>query len=355
MRGKGAVLLPNLGAEEGDESTAARPGYPDAAALWLLLFSAPSRAIDRGAPLDTPFDRTRPVFPWLEDEGGGVPWLSTERAARRLLRLGLRPAAVDPDIVHEVHDKAFALEVALEAGWLDPELSRSLTIFSPDDLSDPAGVEAVLAGLPAWTDDWVLKPRFGSSGRGRVPGKGRRLEAVAAAGLPRLARRGGAILEPWLPRIADLSAQLHLGDEGPTLLGSTRQILAHTGVYQGNRGIVEGGRIRAGTPWDDELETVALQMGKAVWSKGFRGPCGLDAFVYTGPDGGPIFRPVVEFNARFTMGTVALGLVHRAWEVGIGREAGAFRFLLRGGASEGALGLGADSTLAFASEPEGLD
>lgn len=352
---RGAVLLPNLGAEEGDESTAARPGYPDAAALWLLLFSEGSRLIDREGVLSTPFSLEKPVFPWLEDLGGGVPWLSTAKAVRRLEKLGLSQSCTDPSIVRKVHDKAFALQVARESGLMPDGLSSWLRIFHPEELDDPAAVEAALAQLPDWADTWILKPRFGSSGRGRVPGRGRSLEPVVTAGLPRLARRGGAILEPWLKRTVDLSAQLHLGAEGPELLGTTRQILAQAGVYQGNRGVLEEGRILSGTSWDRELIDAALVVGAAAWREGFRGPCGVDAFVYQGPGGEEILRPVVEFNARFTMGTVALGLVARAREVGIGDGAGAFRFRLRGQAAEGGVQLGADSALDFGATADSLD
>ena len=40
--------------------------------------------------------------------------------------------------------------------------------------------------------------------------------------------------------------------------------------------------------------------------EGFAGPCGVDAFSFRGPDREPLFRPLVEWNGRFTMGTVAL-------------------------------------------------
>ncbi len=45
---------------------------------------------------------------------------------------------------------------------------------------------------------------------------------------------------------------------------------------------------------------------------GSHGPCGLDAFAFRSPeDGSRSFRPLVEFNARFTAGTVALGHIAR--------------------------------------------
>ena len=38
----------------------------------------------------------------------------------------------------------------------------------------------------------------------------------------------------------------------------------------------------------------------------------MDAFVFRGPAGAHVFRPIVGLNGRFTMGTIALGLLRRA-------------------------------------------
>ena len=42
-------------------------------------------------------------------------------------------------------------------------------------------------------------------------------------------------------------------------------------------------------------------------AQGFSGPCGLDAFAFRSASGGEAFRPVVEWNARFNLGTLAIG------------------------------------------------
>jgi len=53
----------------------------------------------------------------------------------------------------------------------------------------------------------------------------------------------------------------------------------------------------------------------AARERGYAGPAGVDAFVFADPEapgaGAPILRPVVELNARFTAGTVTIGLVRR--------------------------------------------
>jgi hypothetical protein len=54
-----------------------------------------------------------------------------------------------------------------------------------------------------------------------------------------------------------------------------------------------------------------MSIGEAAAQQGFFGIAGVDAFLFRGPAGQPTLRAVVELNARFTTGTVALGLVRR--------------------------------------------
>lgn len=309
------ALLPNFGAEEGDEGAVAnRPELRVAALLWRELFPSSTIVIgvDAAPPLLGPHEG--PAFPWLP-VAGGVPWLSTAAAERRLARLGFPLAAASPEVVRRVHDKGWAQRVARELG-LCP-LGERVQVF---DMGDLDRLPAAVAALPPGA--WAIKPRFGSSGRGRVP-----LSAIAGA-LPRLAKRGGAVLEPWLDRIEDLSAQLHVARDGAVeVLGSTRQLLSPSGVYFGNACVLDGDRPRAGTPWDDELERAAVAIARAAAAEGYIGPCGVDAFVYRDASGEPVLRPVVELNARFTMGTAALGILRRLQQRG--ERPHTFTFALR--------------------------
>ena len=122
------------------------------------------------------------------------------------------------------------------------------------------------------------------------------------------------MLEPWLTRIEDLSVQMHVA--GPTeieILGTTRQILKPSGAVVGNRGLLDSdGRSISGTDHDPALVSAASTMAREAALRGFRGPCGTDAFSYRNADGQERLRPVVELNARFTTGIIALGLLKRA-------------------------------------------
>jgi hypothetical protein len=62
---------------------------------------------------------------------------------------------------------------------------------------------------------------------------------------------------------------------------------------------------------DEVLREDAAAVASAARDAGFRGVCGVDGFTFRADDREHT-RSVVEFNARFTMGTVAVGLVRRA-------------------------------------------
>jgi uncharacterized ferritin-like protein (DUF455 family) len=337
----GVRLWPNLGGEEKGRGggAAASGAIRRTARLWSLLFERGVRLATGDEGL-TPWPSSlgdRPpgaAFDWLPTGEKLVPWLPTRLVVSEARRLGLELAAPDPGVVRTVHDKAFALRVAGEGSHGVSDLTQRIRIFDPGELRRPDFVrrlEESLATWPAWTGQrFTLKPRLGSSGRGRVHGEGSATGRVASA-LPRLARQGGAILEPWLERTLDLSVQLHVAAGGDiTLLGTTRQIVRTSGIVVGNRGVVaEDGAVHAGTEYDGEIVAAAREVAAAAGEQGFWGPCGTDALVFRGPGGARLLRAVVELNARFTTGTVALGLLRRAQEAGKLPPGSAWAFLHR--------------------------
>ena len=326
------TLLANLGAEERmtANTVPVSPAQRSAAQLWRCLF-----ANERAAFLNKDLQQRwhwpqllgppapEPAFAGLTEEAGLVPWLSTKHAHATARELGKAFVAPDPSIVALVHDKAFAVQRARQL-HLEPAMLEDLAVtFDPLDLQDPAEIvdkiQRTVRGWPTrFGRRFTLKPRFGCSGRGRVPGSTDDPDSVEIRGaLPRLARCGGAILEPWLQRTTDLSAQFLVSKEGNIqLLGTLRQVLSVSGSYFGHCGrILPNGDIVADTPYDTQLLATSLQLVQAAHSAGYWGPCGVDAFVFEDGDH-VVFRPAVELNARFTLGTIALGLVRRARHLG---------------------------------------
>ncbi len=296
----GPILLPNLSAEEGS-GWRERIREPAAAALaraWESLFAPP-------VPLA-----------WLE-EVEAAAWLNTVEALDWAEAAGRRLFGAPPAVVAKVHDKAFALAAAREAGLLPPPWDE-VAVLEPDELRDGAAawaiLEAALASAPESLGGFTLKPRLGSSGRGRVAVPRAGLDRAAIGGaFPRLALRGGALLEPWVPRSADLSAQLLVEEGGSVLLlGTFEQRTSEAGIVQGHRGRVDSrGRTSSGSPHDEALREAAVAVALAAAEVGYHGPCGVDGFVWRDAAGCEAFRPVVELNARFTAGQVALADVRR--------------------------------------------
>jgi hypothetical protein len=316
--------IANVGAEEGG-SRRTPLAAQRVARLWSLLFPRDAIALPASPPQGGPpiaFDprlgaAERAAFRWIDD-GAAWAWLNTPEAAGLAREAGVPLAGAPPEVVRQVHDKAFAHAVALAEGLLPRALRELVSVWSPEELLAGGALrdlEARVRAWPAWTRGrFCLKPRLGSSGRGRVPGDAASFDATALArALPRLARRGGALLEPWLERTGDLSAQLFVAPDGVvTLLGTLELCVTPSGVYRGHRGRLDHRlRLASGSPHDDGLLEAAMILARAAHARGFHGPCGIDAFAFRGPDG-PLLRPAVELNARFTMGTIVAGLLRRA-------------------------------------------
>lgn len=155
---------------------------------------------------------------------------------------------------------------------------------------------------------WVAKDPFGVAGRERVlgragidPGKRRWCEA-------RFARGVELVWEPWVEEAREWSVHFDVGEE-PELVGAV-ELLTHGGG--GFRGIVVGG-----APPPDKLVEGAVAAAAQIAALGYRGPLGVDAMV--GRLGATeVVRPVVELNARYTFGRLALELARRTdvatWE-----------------------------------------
>jgi hypothetical protein len=308
------LLWPNFGAEEG-EPAALRAQLAPLVQAWALLFEGDVEA--DGATLERPAwcaSVGRPL-PQLAAMAGLVPWLATEAARRNAEARGLRWTGPSPEAVTTVSDKGWAHRAALDAGMVPADLAEMITVLDAETLT----AEAIAIALSRWPAQaqrsWTLKPRFGSSARGRARGSGAGLDNLASRSLPRLRRRGGILLEPWLDRIDDLSVQLFIDAAGEVeILGTLRQDLTTAGAYRGNAGVMDvSGRVNCGVGGNSEatLRDCALVIGTRAAAAGLRGPAGIDAFVYRGDSNQQVLRPCVEVNARTTTGFVALGVLQR--------------------------------------------
>ena len=132
------------------------------------------------------------------------------------------------------------------------------------------------------------------------------------------------VIEPWLERVVDFSAQLEMGAAGLQLIGYTGLMNDAKGQFQANTAapnfarslpspVLACFRDIAGSPallhrLFVELFALLEAELKAV---GHCGPVGVDALVYRDGDGRCRLKPVVEINPRYTMGRLTLELMKR--------------------------------------------
>lgn len=139
------------------------------------------------------------------------------------------------------------------------------------------------------------------------------------------------VVEPWLERLTDFSAQLEMTRDGLKLCGYTSLLNDARGQYQGN--IAESHhhtRIPAAVvkcfPAISNAARLILQLYAELFADletelravDFLGPLGVDAFVYRDAEGRPRLKPIVEINPRYTMGRVTVELMRQTCQGSFG-------------------------------------
>jgi len=231
--------------------------------------------------LDLYDDETARAAPWLAEV---IPYAWDERTS---LHAALSKA---------VNSKAFSHTLASENG-LEPGVFRQARLIH--------SVEEI----PAQQSRWTLKPLWGFAGGGRLHGDARGLNAASLQRLPDILARDGALLfEPWVDRIDDVSTQILVTPQEVRVLMHCHLYCTPAGRYQGNGTWTQETHV-------PELRRAALMVGNALQKAGYVGVAGIDAFTFTDPlDGKVQLRPLVEINARFTLGLITgwMAVMHAA-------------------------------------------
>lgn len=133
------------------------------------------------------------------------------------------------------------------------------------------------------------------------------------------------VVEPWLERVLDFSAQLEMTTSGLKLCGYTGLINDARGQFQSNWAEPKHEKVfptavlaslqvtpRAG----NEIQMFYADLFKVLEAElrvtGFLGPLGIDCFVFRESSGALRIKPVVELNPRYTMGRVTVELMKHA-------------------------------------------
>jgi hypothetical protein len=284
--------------------------------LWVLNFDAddelakgssdtPSRAVlSRFAVLEqhvsallAPGDRVfrgesgERVDP---DAFEGRAWSPTPRARRAWSRAGVTvPHVPTVEALRRVTSRRFA------AG-LGQTLPKAAFV---DDLE---GLSRVIARVSP-TGQWLLKRAFGFAGRGR-----KRVDSVVLPDSMRgwieasFTRGGGLQVEPFVRRDGDFALHGFVDYDGSVTLGEvTMQRVDTNGAWIASE---RAGHDAVSHDERSALITSATDAAAALFSAGYFGPFGVDAFRWIDVDGARRFNARCEINARYSMG----------WAVGMG-------------------------------------
>jgi hypothetical protein len=158
--------------------------------------------------------------------------------------------------------------------------------------------EAVARACPGAEDKWVVKSPYGFAARDRVLGRGPVIaEPQAKWSKKRLARGEILIFQPWLEVVREYGIVLEISPDGTFMIQGISDLQtngagAGTGYILGRPPSLE----RMG-----ELERIASVVSERLFEEGYFGPVGIDALEHSRG-----FHPLLEINARYTMGFVAV-------------------------------------------------
>ena len=207
-----------------------------------------------------------------------------------------------PEVVARVHHRSFSLRMAQELGCALPGARMVASLANLEAHLKAGGADAGHEG------HWVVKAPFSAAGRDRFlvpgePGNHRQLERL-------FARHGELLFEPWMQRVEDFGAGGWVSDDEARVLGAHRLQVDEAGRFQGID-VPAGGEPWGWLPaaWARSLREAAEHVGRTLRREGYRGPFGIDAFAYRKEDSEVVFQPVVEVNARLTVGLVARALL----------------------------------------------
>ena len=219
-------------------------------------------------------------------------WGATPSLSHWCKKKGKRLHAPEPLCVKEVTSKAFS--------YLNsPRLEGSELLHS---------YEQAQAWIEKTPPPAVLKTLFGLSGRGHCLLDNGLDSKVDAFLCKTLARGEPVIAEPWMPRVLDFSTQWFIHQEREIeYIGSTVCHNDEAGCYK-KTVIYPDDSI--GSEYRHFLmqhKTEAVKILRIVQDKGFYGHVGIDSMLYINK-GEVHLHPILEINARKTMGWVALQL-----------------------------------------------
>jgi hypothetical protein len=237
----------------------------------------------------------RPVLSAPAETLRGIPFAITPRSVQFCGDLRLTLAAPGLEVAREVNSKVWSAVAREKAG----APLGSVAFSSTEAFAQAA---ALLERGPV-----ILKEAFGVSGAGNVVVTSHaRLRAIARVlrTEERCGRRVEVVVEPFLQKYADFSSQLELGSDGRWEFLGFQSILNRGSRYLGSRRVSEQNLASLNaSDLMETLDSVARQLAEA----GYYGPACVDGMILS--DGS--VTPILEVNARMSMGLLNLLLTHK--------------------------------------------
>ena len=219
-----------------------------------------------------------------------TPWGWTPTAEEAGERADADVRSHSFDVVARVNSKLWSHALEVEMGWA---LRGAMVAHAPEELS-----EAAARACPGSQDKWVVRSPYGFAARDRVLGRGPGVEGAQAVwAAKRLARGEALIFQPWLEVLREYGVVAEVDRDG------SHRVLGVSDLQTNGAGTGTGYVLgRPPTPARmAELEEVARVVCARLHAEGYYGPVGIDALEHTAG-----LHPLLEVNARYTMGFVAL-------------------------------------------------
>jgi hypothetical protein len=221
-----------------------------------------------------------------------TPWGWTPSAAAAGERAGaiLRPLPFST--VARVNSKLWSHALEVELGVALPCAATARTF---EELQ-----ESIARAAPLASDKWVIKSPYGFAARERVLGRGPILEEPQGRWARRRLSKGETLIfQPWLEVRREYGVVMLIAEDGACEIQGISDLQTN-GAGTGT-GYILG---RQPAPHRvAELERIALIVGARLFKEGYSGPAGIDALEHARG-----LHPLLEINARYTMGFVALAV-----------------------------------------------
>lgn len=221
-----------------------------------------------------------------------APWGWTPSAVAQGERAGAVMNPVPFDIVERVNSKLWSHALEVELGVAQRGATTANTI---EELR-----EAIARACPGAGDKWVIKRPFGFAARERVLGRGPSLDGPQAVWSERrLEKCETLIFQPWLEVIREYGVVMEISQDGAYEIHGISDLQTN-GAGTG-KGYILGRKPSAHRV--AELERISGIVCERLFKEGYFGPVGMDALEHANG-----LHPLLEINARYTMGFVAVAL-----------------------------------------------